>query len=67
MCWRGKARTPAAVTHTVPAPSTVTSGRGLRIGVLEIGSQGYITAFQSALPTEKVAVDKNSGVICTPV
>ena len=54
-------------SHTVLVPSRVTSGWGLRIGVLEIGAQGYITAFESALPTEKVAVDKNSGVICTPV
>jgi len=29
--------------------------------------QSTSPSYQSALPTEKVAVDKNSGVICTPV
>lgn len=38
MCCCGTACSPIAVAHTVPAPSTATSGWGLRIGVLETGS-----------------------------
>jgi hypothetical protein len=48
-----------APTHvTTPSPACRASSDA---------RQGYFTPYQSALPTEKVAVDKNSGVICTPV